>query len=434
MTLDIFTHRFGDDVLPALDNENRGLIAKGMLDAIQTVVDVIADDENTGYAVHFAPTMSAFTEHQKRQIVISGLPLLASPVGTPLTDIAAILTGFAVHEVGHTRRVGIIDAARAEWPGKILPKTLANVIEDVVLELRTIRNYAGFRDIFAPTLAWVAEATCPKHTLVWEGTTGHKVNLVGQIVRYRPFVTFGEDAVTVAELQWWDEWASRIVVDLTPEGGVQMVRDALAHLAAQREAEPVEPPPGEGEGEGPGGQSLPDEEDDSTEGGQPTDDEPQGDEPEGETDEGGQPGGDNDDDADTEGGDGEDDGDGEDEGPGGTEGDDDEPGEIGEDNDGEPTDTDGGDQRGDPGAERVELEQGAQDSDGSGGTGQGVAEAGEDDPDAGLDETELDQSFDDISHTDNGYADQRLENAAEEEAKTSRLDGGAFGTIRVVWE
>lgn len=449
MTLDIFTHRFGDEPVPALDNENRGLVARQMLDCIQTVVDVIGED-GPGFAVRFSETMSAYTDQQKRQIVISGMPLVLAKPGTKLTEVAAVLTGLAVHEVGHTRQVGIIDAVRDAYPGKLIPKTLGNIIEDVVLEARTIEHYAGFRDIFVPTLGWVAEQTCPKDTLVWGGSTGHKVNLVGQIVRYRPFVTFGDDAVTVAELRWWDEWSARITASLTPKGGLAMVREALAHLAAQREEtpeppvppviEPPEPPvieeppeggckfpipggdepKGKGKGEGEG-QSLPDEEDD--------DDDTEGDEPGGDGD-----GDDSDEEGGSEGsGDSDEDGDGE----GGTEGED---GEDDGDGEGNP-DPDGdertgteGDKRGDPSAEQNELEQGSNDGEGSGGTGQGWAEAGDDDPDAGLEPGEIDKSFDDVAHTENRYQDSVLQNAADEEARTTRVNAGKYGEMRVVWE
>jgi hypothetical protein len=452
MALDIFEHRFGDARMPYLDDDKRPQIALDMLNAVQTVVDVIADEANHGYAVSFAPTPSAFTEHQKRQIVISGMPLFAATIGTPLRDVAAILTGFAVHEVGHTRRIGIIDAVRAEWPGKKLPKVLANVIEDVVLEERTIQRYAGFRDVFTPTLEWVAEQTCPKHTLVWEGSTGHKVNLVGQIVRYEPFVTFADDAVTKGELRWWKEWAARITADLTPKGGVEMVREALARLAAQREQgeteeqpEPPKPPKGEGEPIGDSGQNLPDEEDEPDDDGGDTEGEGNGeaegdgDDTEGDGD--GSDGDESDEDGGTEGGgDSDEDGDDETEGPDGGGN----PGPKGgseAERETEPVDGDeagqgegdGEGSTGDPSKDRVELDKGAQDSDGAGGSGQGIAEAGDEDPDAGFDETELDKSFDDLSVTDSAYRDQVLQAAVEDERVTTRMDAGIHGQMKVVW-
>jgi hypothetical protein len=462
MALDIFERLFGEETLPVLDDDSRPRIALGLLNAIQTVVNVIADDVNKGYAVTYSPTPSAFTEHGKRLISLSGKPLFGSPVGTPLRDIAAVMTGFAVHEVGHTKRIGIIDAVRAEWPGKVLPKTLGNIIEDVVLEERTVERYAGFRDVFAPTLEWVAEATCPKHALVWEGSTGHKVNIVGQIVRYRPFVTFSDDAVTQAELRWWDEWTARIVFDLTPEGGVQMVRDALDHLASQREDVPDDdggcefPLP-----KGPDG-GLPDEEDDDKPKrepkpgkgeGEPTDEDgdTEGEDGDGDDSDGGDTEGDDDGDGDGEDGDTE----GGSEGDGDSEPDDDtEGGNPGGDDDGE-GDTEGepeGEPEGgeDPGegkgetvtdgdeidtADRPILDAGTNDTEGGGGSGEGISEATpEDDVDAGLDETELSESFDDLSHSDNGYRDQRLDTEVEVERTTTRVDAGAHGKMKIVWE
>jgi hypothetical protein len=457
MALDIFEHRFGDAVMPVMDDESRPQIGMAMLNCVQTVVDVIADKDNNGYTVGFAPTVTAFTEHKKRQIVISGTPLFTAPVGTPLRDIAAILTGFAVHEVGHTRKIGIIDAARAEWPGKVIPKTLANMIEDVVLEERTIRRYAGFREVFRPTLEYVARVASPAYDLAWEGSTGHKVNLVGQIVRYREFVRFANDPVTQQELLWWEEWTAKITYDLTPKGGVALIHEALDRLHSQRETnetdeeppvQPPLPPKGEGEPLGPPKDGLPDEEDDDepkpkpgegkgepTEGGDDDgDDEPtegedgddgDGDGEDGDTEGGSEGDGDSEPDDDTEGGDGEggsdDDGDTE----GETDGDPDNDGQPGE-GDGENA-TDGGEIDLD---DRPDLPKGGNDSDGGGGSGEGVSEA---DPDDGLDETELDSSFDDVSQSDNSYRDQRLEGEIAEERVTTRMNAGAHGKMKVVW-
>ena len=441
--LDIFEHRFGDEVVPigglsASNDNSLGDAGMRMLDCLQTVVDVLADDVNTGYRVGFANTASAFTSHKERRIVISGLPLTKAQPGTPYRDIAAVLTGFAVHEIGHTKRPGIIDAVRKEWPGKTLPGTLANIIEDVVLEARTVERYLGLTDVFEPTFEWVARETCPTHTLVWKGSTGHKVNIVGQVVRYRDYVTFGADPATQDALGFFTDWADRINAKTTPRQGVELVREALAYIHTPDEPEPEgegedegEGEPGEGEGEGEPGagdgkdtspkgkdgdddvEGLPDEDDDDTEGegkGSPTDAPPldegdaEGDGSDGDGD------GDAEGDADGESNDGE---------SGGQPGD-----EADADNDGDAIDT----------LDRTTLDKGANDGTGAGGTGQGVSEAGDvEDPDAGLDTNELDKSFDEVAKERNPYADHVLQNAVDEERITARLDAKEHGTMRVIF-
>ena len=45
MVLDVFARKLGDDLTPRLDADNTGLVAVQMLDAIQTVVDVLTDND-----------------------------------------------------------------------------------------------------------------------------------------------------------------------------------------------------------------------------------------------------------------------------------------------------------------------------------------------------------------------------------------------------
>ena len=106
-----------------------------------------------------------------------------------------------------TPSIGFFDASRRAGRGRSFPRrsptssrtSSSNCGRSSVTRLRDHGEGNS-----SPTLEWVAELTCPKDSLVWSGSTGHKVNLVGQIVRYRAFVTFGDDEVT-RPLLWWDE-------------------------------------------------------------------------------------------------------------------------------------------------------------------------------------------------------------------------------------
>jgi hypothetical protein len=443
MTLDIFDIKLGTEKKPYLTSENTGLVAVQMLDAVQTIVDVLTDAEGGGWKVSFDPGMSAYTERVggKRNICISVKPLLDAPSGTPLSDIAAVMTGFAVHEIGHTK-LDYFTAVRARWPGKQLPITLANIIEDVVLELRTVDRYNGFADhgrgtIFDPALNWVAKRTCPTYPLKWEGTSGHKVNVVGQMLRYKGFVSYSPDAKTQAALAWIDLWSVGIHKDLTPKGCVALIEDVLAYMKATHEDEPepvTEPEPEPTEGGEDSGQSLPNEDPDDTEG-----DDGDGDGSDG-------------DDGDTEGDDGDSDsdgdGDGEDGDGNGTEGDGEDTGSGGMDSDTEGGDSDDGDPDGDGEGEgdksgdgndadhgsRVNAGKGTNDGDGAGGSGQAVAEAG-DDVDEGFDPDDLNPTFDEVSKADKHDAGQaRINHAEREERTTVRVDAGAHGKMRVIFQ
>jgi hypothetical protein len=448
MTLDVFTQKLGGETMPRLDADNTGLVAVQMLDAIQTVVNVLTDnDGGKGWSVSYDPTLNAYTDRSAaRRIVVSVKPLLDAKPGDPLTGVAAIMTGFAVHEIGHTK-LNFYDAISKRWPGKDLPKVLGNIIEDVVLEMRTVERFPGFADhgegnVFRPTLEWVAKLTSPKTPLAWKGSTGHKVNVVGQIVRYREFVTFTDEAMP--HVEWVERWAEGITPQLTPSGCVALISDLLDYMKASLEDETPEPPvPPIDLPEPPvgtGGQTIPNEDDD--------------DEPPTEGGDDGEPGdgdGDGDGGGNGEADDEDDDSDDDDSDGGSTEGDDDED----EDGEGEPFEsdpdddedggsTDGGSEDG-PGRDgdgndadtlnRTEGGDGVNDGPGSGGTGQSVADSKGEDLDAAdldFDKSEVADSFDDLSKPE-GYEQHRISDAEQEERVTTRVDAGAFGKMRVIF-
>jgi len=442
VALDIFTQKLGDLTRPfdfRSNPETMGIVADKMLDAVQTVVDVMSDPK-TGrpYRVSFAPGASAFTDRGERIIVISGKPLMEAQTGTPLADVAAVMTGFALHEVGHANRDGkLFKAVEDRWPGKDVPKRLANILEDVALELATVDRYAGFKQVFDPTMGWVAKNTCPTFPIPWGTKTGDRVNLAGQVVRYRPFVRFADDPQTAKAVKFFDDWRDAITGDITVPAALRMIADALAfihdHSDDPEPEPPVQPPtppegpttdggdepePGDGDpGEGKGGggttteQTIPDDEDeDDTEG---DGDGSDGDGNDGDDDGGTEGGGDSDDDEDgqpTEGGD-DDDGEGKGNGDG-----------EGRSGDGNDADT----------LDRTDAPKGANDGDGKGGSGQAVSET---DPDEGFDPADVDSSFDEVAKPDDGfYSDQnRIASAEAEERVTTRMDAGAHGTMRVIF-
>jgi hypothetical protein len=445
VTLDIFTQKLGDTKMPRLDGDNTGLVAVQMLDAIQTVVDVLTDnDGGKGWTVGFDPTVNAYTDRSaKRNIVVSVKPLLDAKPGDRLDRVAAIMTGFAVHEVGHTK-LNFATAISARWPGKRLPQTLGNIIEDVVLEMRTVERFPGFADhgegnVFRPTLEWVADQTCPKTPLKWSGSTGHKVNVTGQIIRYRDFVTFSPDAVTQSHLRWIEQWATNITPALGPSGCVTLIEQWLDHVKATLTDDIPEPevplPPGTGKGE-PG------------EGKGEAKDDTEGENPDGDGDGQGVPDEDDDDD-DTEGDDGGGDSDGDDgQGEGNGEAEDGDGGDSGSD-DSDDSDTEGdGDEgqgkgngegrRGDGNdadhGNRTEAPKGTNDGPGKGGSGQSISEAGDEDPDDGFDEADLDESFDKVSSPEGKtYEQNTIARAEADERVTTRLDAGAHGKMRVIF-
>jgi hypothetical protein len=290
-----------------------------------------------------------------------------------------------------------------------------------------VLRYDGFADhgegnIFRPTLEWVAEQTCPKTPLKWSGSTGHKVNVTGQMVRYRDFVTFAGDEATQNALDFVETWMVGITPDLTPSGCVALIEALLDYIHAEPETpETPEPEPPIDFPKGPTtGPTIPNEDDDETEPEPPT--------------EGGDDGEGN-----PEGGDG--DGDDDDTEPG-TEGD----GDAEPDDDGQPGgDTEGGDDDGEgkgdgPGRSgdgndadheaRTESDKGTNDGPGKGGSGQSVSES---DPDNGFDPADLDPSFDEVAKPEHTYEQTNVARAESDERVTTRLDAGIHGKMRVIF-
>lgn len=437
MDLEVFDLKLGKDaVVPRMTDDARGIVAVKLLDCVQTIADVLTvNDGGKGWTVTFDPGLNAYTDRStKRSIVVSGQPLFDATPGTPLATVAKVMAGFVVHEVGHTD-LDFFTAVRDRWPGKQLPLTLANIIEDVVLEAKACARYNGFADhgegnIFRPTLEWVAERTSPKTPLKWSGSTGHKVNVTGQIVRYRDFVSFDTDVVTTTAVQWVEQWMTGIVPDLTAEGCVTLIEQWLDYVKATKamdEPTPEPPKPPVTDGGTGSGQTLPNEDDD-TEGGDG------GSDGDGEAEDGeGNPGGG------TE-GDDSDDGD-ETEGPGGTDGDDGDdegPTEGGDDGEGKGEGQDGTERSGDGNdadtMNRVDAPKGANDGPGKGGSGQAVADAAdENDVLDDFEPDDLPQSFDDTAKPERNPEQNRLSNAEQEERVTTRVDAGAFGKMRVIF-
>lgn len=448
--LTIFTEGEEKPIAWPVDAESQASLALDVLDHIQTVVDVLVD-EGVSYEVAFGGTDAAFTEHKSRRIVISVKPLTEG--GKPFDDVVAIQTGFAVHEIGHTkereRELGRL--IKAEWPGKVMPHRLGNILSDVRLEATAVARWPGLTGVFHPTLVWVAEKTCPTHVLTYGKTKHDRLNFAGQAVRYEPFVQFAQDTATQAELVWWKEWGN-VSAETTNEDMLERVRQGLDRIKAGAEYEPA--PEDENGGPSKDGdptQSPNADADETTEG-------ENGEESSGEDGEQGE-------DGETEGeGNGEsEESDTEGEGEGSPTdapdmGDESKGEGKGESEDGEDATKGGDDDSEDGGTDGTEgdsvpdhvldgqLDEGetldrthtdAPMGDGAGGSGKAIADAA--DVDEGLDKDKLTKTQDELTQTNpddpasrvEKYQNDRLQNGVEEERQTTRFDAGAFGKMKV---
>lgn len=436
MTLSIFDRYMGSDKAARwpVNAEEQGDLAVDVLDSVQTIVDVLVE-RGQDFRVGFAAEATAYTDFNAKRIAITAAPLKEG--GRPLDEIVNILTGFAVHEVGHarsdeslTREVGRL------WPGKVSPGRLANTMQDVRLERAIIETFPGLAGVFDPTMQWVAEQDLRKHgappVYMYGTTLSDRLNFVAGIARYRAFIIVSTDPTTVAEETWWTAWLDQIVGGTTDEQMLALLRVGLAHLHENVDApQPVTPPEG---GEEPGPEGNPGrgkgepkgEKGDDTEGeepggpaGDPDDDLTEG-EGEGKG-QGDEPG---DDEGDTEGDDGDGDGDGDDESKGGDDGGSKRGGDADEQT--VPTDMDKGES-----LDRTESDGTA--TDGAGGSGKAITEATDGpmqdvDVDKGLDSSKLLPTQDEINHTGQDWT---VNERAKEQRSTTRLNEGSFGSLKV---
>lgn len=398
MTLSIFDGLGDGAVVWPHDREVQGMLAIEVLDAVQTIADVLVDD--VAYKVRFAPEATAYTDFAGRTIVVTAAPLVQG--GRPLSEIVDIITGFAVHEIGHARADDALSGRVArEWPGKVTPGRLCNILQDVRLEQRIIDDFRGLEGVFDAAFEFVVgqDPTAYAEVRVWPEGLADRLNFVGSVVRYRPWSNFASDSVTQAEVEWWERWGA-VTGQSTDDELFQLVKDAIDHLKVSEAAPPLPPGPGP-EPVGPGR-----------------------DKPEGEPEDepiGTGPAGPDDDELDDEPKPTEGEGKGEDKPDGES---DDESGKAGGESEGKAQDT-GASQREGETLDREESD--AKQGTGGGGSGKAITEAS-DDVDAGLEPDKLAKSVDEVNSSGRDYS---IQYRADNERGAEHIKAGAFGTMKV---
>ena len=417
-----------------------------IVDAAQTVVDVLADADGTGYRIGFADATAtginapAFTVMAERKIVIS--PKVFADPTLSLPIIATVLTGLVAHEVGHTKVTpGLRKLREAKWPNAELPVLVSTIFEDRRLELRQTRDFPGLEESFDMTLWWAAREVFATKTFTFDPANdplGDRVNFAIAASRYRKYTPgITSDAVTQDEAAWWLALYESVNVGTTDDQMIDITVKALHRLLDNLPPEP-EPPTGDDEEpptttcgpEGPTGEK-PDDDEEPPKGkgkgkgnGKPTDEDGEPD-PEDQPDD--EPKGD-DDGPTTEGGDddgGDPDGEGKGEGKGGG------------------TSTSGKDNRAseDDLKSRDERKGPKDSNDWSDATGQGVTEG---DDSGNFDDTvdshfspeekaKVSNPIDDstkVEATDGAIA-HYMDRAMTEERETLRVNEAEFGTLKV---
>lgn len=198
---------------------------------VRSFVDTFATGD-LRYDVTFDESIAtAGTDVRGKKVVISPAPALDTTI-TP-AEAGTILTGMSVHEASHVRygRRSMLAVRKTFAHDAKRAHALANILEDVRIEQRFSTEYPGYAHVFAPTLAYVAEAGAKRNGGAWRPTLGHQVDLACAAIRYPAFVDFSADGVA-AERDWWQAWAAKWSAFDQPAKLLDAVREALAHVDA----------------------------------------------------------------------------------------------------------------------------------------------------------------------------------------------------------
>lgn len=337
--LSVFTNTFGVDTTPAAkrSGDERTLILVGILDAAQTVADVLVDNDGNRAKVIFddkSVAYTLFTPDGRRTIAINPGPVL-DPNLSPAQS-ATVMTAFIVHEIGHTHKSGesLRLAFEARFGQSPVHKKVNGIFDDRRVDVFMQSRYPGLDGVIEPGLEWVASRSPEPRVLVWDECRdiNRRLEFLSAATRYSsPSVmaasstTFGGDSVTEEKraafhaiwLPIHGESTHDEVLDAT-EATIAILLDGLQSGKDDEVEPPVMPPtptpPGPEGPEGPDGGCGIGNPGTDTEGGDESGDEPGEDATEG----GEGKGGDGTDGGDTEGGDepGEGKGDGPSDGPG----------------------------------------------------------------------------------------------------------------------
>lgn len=199
------------------------------LRVVQGFVDTFATGDRP-YRVTFDESVgTAGTDFINRQVVISHKPLFDPTITTD--EANTVLTAMACHEASHVR-YGLKTAQAARKIKDPLAAMVSNILDDVRIERRFVRDYPGYSAIFAPAIAYVARSS---DTVDTSAMNQKQLMIAG--VRYSDHVVWNDQ--TDAERQWWASWAERWTRTDDVKDHVAGVQEGLDHLTDPRE-EPTE--------------------------------------------------------------------------------------------------------------------------------------------------------------------------------------------------
>lgn len=251
------------------DRAENAIIATEALDAVQSIIGALTHPEGGRFVATFNEAIGGGITNG-RSVQVTSKPLFDPRLR--LADACTVIAGLAVHEVGHIHLGGQAKRiAEKHWPGSQTMQTVANVLDDVRIDVRTRQRFPGMAPTIRPVRRYMAvNADWAEDTVRFseDMDLSARLNFAIRSLFYAPYLKWVGNTATRAERTWWQAWGERFGVALTDE-------EVLAGLitALQRITPPPPPPEPEPEdSDGDDGEPSPDDDtDDPTEDSEPED-------------------------------------------------------------------------------------------------------------------------------------------------------------------
>lgn len=194
---------------------------------------VNALSRGAGYIVLFdSSTSTAGTDMKKKKVYITTAPVIDKSIDAK--QAGRVLTGLGVHEICHPRYgTDTSSAVRAIWPTAVIASKVSNLLDDIRIEARFVKDYPGYSGVFAPMLDYIEKAGIKKMGVM----SPSKANIFDIGIAATRYPGAVDWTGWEAERRWWLDWAARWAPEDSPRRHVMGVREALRHMAAAAERE-----------------------------------------------------------------------------------------------------------------------------------------------------------------------------------------------------
>lgn len=212
------------------------------ISAVQTVVRVVHDNDPP-VMVRWAVNGQSYTDFSKSEVHINPKPVSQAKLKDG--DAVDVVTGFGLHESSHclyTRPVWKAILEPTKLSPVVISALLANVLEDVRIEQRTVDVFPGFSYYFDKASNWLWSDTRARFRLEYGPELNTKINFVIAATKWpgeiESDVREPGRSELAKEFDWWRAWLAEYPSDPTVDDLRVQVQKGLDHLRLPTESEP----------------------------------------------------------------------------------------------------------------------------------------------------------------------------------------------------